>query len=434
MSKETEPVHKDLYAKAFRDHFSDYGVLKSLAGQVKLFNGQVPALHFGYVEERYQKYLTEANINDSNRMNVKYFGILASNDLLFQKLEADGEYAKYLVDIYEAAYNNYIINLIKNGLKLSPKLSEPPVSAAAATEDASVDAENASAANHDTAAEADNTATGTDIAAAKTDDAVAPDVETDVAVATDVETDKPGVGPEAAGVAAASAGKTVSFATDGDGRTRGLIAYNQTLEDLSNSDIRSYGTVAVTEAREEGNAAIRYAIDTINTPEDTDYDKASADNMKSKRDLMDSIPGYSKTHGRPLKKRAKEKDFEEIQGIINGAENATVASVKIHETLDKYANHSISDVQKSKLLGYATLFRTTFVDSVPTYLESRSVNAALHKAIIKKINAKFGNASTPVAATNSGGAARDGTSVWSWFWIAQGLALVVVTAVVQSVN
>ena len=62
---------------------------------------------------------------------------------------------------------------------------------------------------------------------------------------------------------------------------------------------------------------------------------------------------------------------------------------------------------------------------------NRYQNSTQYKILQNLLESKF---EYPVLPPTSGGAARDGTSVWSWFWIAQGLAVVVVTAVIQSVN
>jgi hypothetical protein len=119
-------------------------------------------------------------------------------------------------------------------------------------------------------------------------------------------------------------------------------------------------------------------------------------------------------------------------GIIIRSGDGGEAFKKIEIELEKLPNYSFIEAQRSSALGIATSFRHKFVENVSWTV--RGANSYLYKKLLEIINRKFGAEPITQVAATSGGAARDSASVWSWFWIAQGFAVVVVTAVVQSVN
>ncbi len=111
-------------------------------------------------------------------------------------------------------------------------------------------------------------------------------------------------------------------------------------------------------------------------------------------------------------------------GLVNQIDDAGEAFDEIKLELEKLPNYSFIEAHRSSRLRIATLFKIKFVDK-SSWPENEN-NLKHYNTLVKLINRKFGNKPVKPVAATSGGAARDSPSVWSWFWIAQGLAVVVV--------
>lgn len=209
----------------------------------------------------------------------------------------------------------------------------------------------------------------------------------------------------------------------------------ESLKDLNDSNVKIFGRDAVLSARAAGDAAIRGIIldeGAINVTKETRVAAREA-NEKSRQDLDAAIELGSNKYKLPSKKKKIEPStFSDIRGIINMFDDGGEAFKKLETKLEKLPDYSFIEAQRSSALGIATFFKQKFVEKSSWTV--RDANTYRYKKLLEIINRKFGaEPNTQVAAT-SGGAARDSPSVWSWFWIAQGFAVVVVTAVVQSVR
>jgi hypothetical protein len=174
--------------------------------------------------------------------------------------------------------------------------------------------------------------------------------------------------------------------------------------------------------------------DTAEEASDNEFSTASRDASERKYEFEEVI--------RVLQTRKKKFDdnvFITLQGKINRYDSAKVAYEAITEIIKQY-EYSDNQSHKTSLIGIGNMFRKKFVTNTSyaydyiNNISNKKYSTLLWEEIGKKIDPRPPPSTEADEAGTTGGASRDASSPWSWFWIAQGFVVVLATTVIQSVK
>lgn len=234
---------------------------------------------------------------------------------------------------------------------------------------------------------------------------------------------------------------------------------NDQLVDVINKDIPIFGNDAVMTARQAGADALQSASSNL-LGKYQDESKKLVDEQTSDiisgmsevdrsefETVLDEADELEKELSKlielkrkePPKKKIDDMFFSRIRGVIKRESYNTndplvrsKALLQIKNILNEYECTS-DRLQIPNVLALATFFDTK-LQTNPTYSGNTASNKTTLSELVTALKAKIHGPDAQPVPGPSGGAPRNGTSAWSWFWIAQGFAVVVATAVIQSVN